>query len=194
LNPAASLTTNFDGSAVPANLTEEDTYLEYRDDYQMMTTNVYQAAVGGLALIPGTYHPFGNNGTTAYETSVNSGADTALNSRLVTNGPVFISAAQLLVDLTGASDHLPIVADYTIPLPAPVISSVSRAGSNLVVSLANCATNGSLTLLLGTNLAQPFTNWTALATGTATSGSLAFTATNALSTANPGGFFIFQEK
>jgi hypothetical protein len=34
----------------------------------------------------------------------------------VTNAPVFISAAQILLDLTNASDHLPVVADYIIPV------------------------------------------------------------------------------
>lgn len=193
LNPAASLTTNLDGSAAPADLTEKATYLQYRDDYQMMTTNVYYGAGGGLALIAGTYHPFGNNGTTAYQTSVNSGTDTALNNRLVTNGPVFISAAQLLLDLTNASDHLPVVADYAIPLPAPVISAVSLARTNLVLTLTNCATNGVFRLLLGTNLALSPANWSAVATSTATGGTIVFTATNVVDTTKPRGFFILLE-
>jgi len=85
-------------------LTEYGDELEYRDDLQVMTTNVYYGVAGGLALVPGTYHAFGNNGTTPYKSSVNSGSNTALNNRLVTNGPVFISAAQLYLDLTTASE------------------------------------------------------------------------------------------
>jgi hypothetical protein len=98
-----------------------------------MTTNVYFGVVGGLALVPGTYHVSGNNGTTPYQGSVNSGVNTALNNRLVTNGPVFISASQLYLDLTTASDHLPVVADYTIPItvPAPVLQSVTRTGGTV---------------------------------------------------------------
>ena len=46
---------------------ESATSLHYRDDFQIMTTNVYYGAPGGLAYVPGTYHVFGNNGTTAYE-------------------------------------------------------------------------------------------------------------------------------
>jgi len=48
---------------------------------------------------------------------VTDAGNTALSNRLITNGPVFISAAQLYLDLTNASDHLPVVADYTIPMP-----------------------------------------------------------------------------
>jgi len=173
--------------------TEHSYALEYRDDLQVMTTNAYYGAAGGLKYVPGTYHVFGNNGTTAYYGSVNNGANTALANRLVTNGPVFIPAAQLFLDLTNASDHLPVVADYTIPLPAPVISSVSVLAPNLVVTVANCATNSVLTLLTSTNLALALTNWTAMAATTATSGNVAFTATNAWDAANPGGFFIFRE-
>ncbi len=35
----------------------------YRDDYQMMTSDVASAVAGGLQYISGTYHVFGNNGT-----------------------------------------------------------------------------------------------------------------------------------
>ncbi len=127
LNPTNNPNLNWSASTTDTNLlvmlTEHSYELEYRDDLQVMTTNVYYGTAGGLKFVPGTYHAFGNNGTTAYYGSVNNGADTALNYRLVTNAPVFISAAQLYLDLTNASDHLPVVADYTIPLPAPVLSS-----------------------------------------------------------------------
>ena len=126
---------------------------------------------------------------------MNSGANAALNNRLVTNAPVFISAAQLYLDLTNASDHLPVVADYTIPLPAPVISSFSLAGTNLVFNVANCITGGVFTVLTNTNLLLPRTNWTALAiTNTATGGNFTFTVTNAVNPATPGQFYLLQEK
>lgn len=192
LNPASLLTTNFDGSTDLVNLTDSATYLEYRDDYEMMTTNVYLDASGGLELVPGTYHAFGNNGTAGYEKSVNSVNNTALNNRLVTNGPVFISAAQLLVDLTGASDHLPIVADYTIPIPAPVISSVSVAGSNLVLSVTNGITNDVYVVLTSTNISSPVANWTAVASNTASAGNFTVVATNGFSPIVPIGFFTVQ--
>lgn len=87
----------------------------------MMTTNIYYRA-GGMAYVAGTFHAFGNNGTTPYQVSATSPSNTSLNNHLATNGPVFISAAQLYTDLTEASDHLPVVADYTIPVLAPVIT------------------------------------------------------------------------
>jgi hypothetical protein len=198
MNPNANQSINWGSSTSNTNVlameTEHSYDLEYRDDLQLMTTNVYYGAPGGLSYVPSTYHVFGNNGTTPYYGSVNAGANTALANRLVTNAPVFISAAQLLLDLTDASDHLPVVADYALPLPKPLISDVSLAGLNLTLTLANCATNGVLTLLAGSNLAWPLSNWTAVAATTATGGAFAFTATNAVNPANPSGFFIIQEK
>jgi hypothetical protein len=194
LNPARSLTTNFDDSATPANLTESAVFLQYRDDYQMMTTNIFYGTGSGLTYVPGTFHAFGNNGTTPFLDSVNSGSNTALNNRLATNGPVFISAGQLYLDLTNASDHLPVVADYTVPMPAPRITGVSRAGTNLVFIVTNGITNALYTVLMSTNLSFPVTNWTTLATGTATGGSFTLTATNAVNPAAPGRFYILQEK
>jgi len=198
MNPNASPSLNWGASTSNTNVlameTEHSYELEYRDDLQLMTTNAYFGAPGGLTYVPGTYHVFGNNGTTPYYGSVNAGANTALANRLVTNAPVFISATQLLLDLTDASDHLPVVADYALPLPTPVINGVSLSGPNLTVTLANCATNGVLTLLAGTSLAWPLANWTAAATTTATSGAFTFTATNVVNPANPSGFFIIQEK
>jgi hypothetical protein len=196
LNPSRSLTTNWDGSTVSALPAKTDSViaLQYRDDYQMMTTNICSATPGGLALVAGTYHSFGNNGTTAYLGSANSGTNTALDDRLATNGPIFISAVQLYVDLTGAADHLPVVADYTIPVPAPVVSGVSLAGTNLVFNVANCITGGVFTVLMSADLSLPLSNWTALtATGTAAGGSLTFTATNAVNPAMPGEFFRLRE-
>ena len=89
-----------------------------RDDLQVMTSNVYSATSGGLALVSNTYHTFGNNGTTSYHGSTNSGGNTSLNG-VTTDGGTFISATQLKHDLRFASDHLPVVADYTIPVPEP---------------------------------------------------------------------------
>ncbi len=198
LNVTDAMNINWGTSTTATNIlameTDSATDLRYRDDLQVMTTNVYFGVTGGLALVPGTYHVFGNNGTTPYYGSVNSGANTSLNNRLMTNGPVFISAAQLYLDLANASDHLPVVADYTIPLPVPVITGFSPAGSNLVFNVANSVTGGVFTVLMSTNISFPLTNWTALATNTAASGSFALTATNALNPSVPGGFFILREK
>jgi hypothetical protein len=153
LNPSAA--TSFDWSA-NSNLsmkTDSSTSLHYRDDLQVMTTNVYFGVVGGLALVPGTYHVFGNNGTTSYKGSVNSGSNTALNSDLAPGAP--ISASQLYLDLTSASDHLPVVADYTIPItvPTPVFQSVAGTGGTVTFAWS-AVVSAVYQLQYRTNLAQ----------------------------------------
>jgi hypothetical protein len=175
-------------------LTEEDYELRYRDDLQVMSSNVFYDVPGGLQYVPGTYHAFANNASVAYHGSVSTNGDTALNNDLVTNGPVFISAYQNYVDLTGASDHLPVVADYSIPMPAPGISSLSLAGANLVFNVANNITNGVLIVLMSTNISLPLTNWTAVATNIVGGGSASITATNVVLPSAPGQFFVLQEK
>ena len=198
LNLAGNPNINWGTSTTDTNilvmLSEHSYNLEYRDDLQVMTTNVYYGAPGGLKYVPGSYHVFGNNGTTPYFGSVNSGSDTAMNNRLVTNGPVFISAAQLYLDLTDASDHLPVVADYTIPIPAPVITGVSLAETNLIFTVTNGITNAAYTVLMSTNVASPLANWLAVATNIATGGSFTLTATNAVNPAAPGQFYLLRSK
>ncbi len=198
LNPVDDPNLNWSSSTTDPNilvmLTEHSYDLEYRDDLQVMTTNVYYGADGGLEYVPGTYHAFGNDGTTPYLGTISSRANTSLNNRLVTNAPAFISASQLYLDLTDASDHLPVVADYTIPLPAPVISSFNAVGTNLVLNAVNCVTGAVLTVLMSTNLALPLSNWTALAATQTTNGSFTFTATNAVDPAAFGRFYLLQEK
>ena len=117
LNPSGATGINWGVNSLLSMKTESATDLRYRDDFLVGTTNVYNAVGGGLALVPNTYHTFGNNGSTAYEGSVTSGSDTALNSDLAPGSPV--SAAQLYKDLSTGSDHLPVVADYTIPVVQP---------------------------------------------------------------------------
>ena len=166
LNPSAA--TSFDWSA-NSNLsmkTDSSTSLHYRDDLQVMTTNIYFGVAGGLALVPGTYHVFGNNGTTAYKGSVNSGSNTALNSDLASGAP--ISASQLYLDLANASDHLPVVADYTIPItvPVPVFQSVTGTGGTVTFTWSAMA-SAVYQLQYCTNLAQGnWSNWGSAITAT----------------------------
>lgn len=152
LNPTNNPNINWSASTSNTNilfmLTEEDYELRYRDDLQMGTTNVYFGNPGGLALVTGTYHAFANNATTAWGDSVDNGADTALGTDLVTDGPVFISASQLYLDLTDASDHLPVVADYTIPIPVPApVANFTASPTNgvapLTVSFSNLSANAT---------------------------------------------------
>jgi hypothetical protein len=176
-----------------AMLTEHSYELEYRDDLQLMTTNIYYGVAGGLQYVPGTYHGFANNGTIGYKGHVTATTNTALLNRLVTNGPVFISAAQLYLDLTNASDHLPVVVDYTVPVPAPGITSLSLVGTNLLFQVVNSITGAFVTVLASPNLSSPLTNWNALATGTAAGGSFTLTATNAVNPTVPTEFYLLRE-
>ena len=89
-------------------LSESATYLDYRDDYQMMTSNIYNGTTGGLVYVPGSFQAFGNDGSTPMYGSV----DAATNTALAGLG----DQSTVLAALTTASDHLPVVADYTDPL------------------------------------------------------------------------------
>jgi PKD repeat protein len=128
--------TNIDWSAnsLTSLKSETATALEWRFDLQLMTSNVYNGVAGGLAYVPGTYHVFGNNGTVPFETSVTFSNNTALNHDLVTNA--MISASQLYTNLTGASDHLPTVADYTVTIPDPPVASFTGSPTSGIVPLA----------------------------------------------------------
>jgi PKD repeat protein len=117
-NPSGTAGINWAVNSLLGMKSESATDLQYRDDLEVMSSNVYYSVAGGLAYVSGTYHTFGNNGTTPYEGSVNSGSNTSLNNDLNTN-VTGITASQLYQYLTTASDHLPVVADYTIPVPAP---------------------------------------------------------------------------
>ncbi len=112
--------------------TESASSLSARDDLELMTSNVYNGTGSGLALVSNTYHTFGNNGTTSYHGSTNVAGNTSLNS-VVADGGTFISATQLKQDLRFASDHLPVVADYTIPVPEPSTVVLLAFGGGLLV-------------------------------------------------------------
>jgi len=172
MNLSGATNLNWSNGSLIIQNTESTTDLRYRDDLQVMTTNVYYGTPGGLAYVPGTYHVFGNNGTTAYEHSVGSGNSALTN--LVSSGSYpyqYLTAAQLYSDLTTASDHLPVVADYTIPLsPNPPVTAFTAGPTSgtapLSVSFTNLstgATNYSWALGDGntstlTNAANTYTN------------------------------------
>ena len=128
LNPSGAAGIDWGVDSLPFLKTESATSLLYRDDLQLMTSDVFYGVPGGLALVPGTYHAFGNNGTTAYGDSVNSGSNTALTN-LMAGAP--IPASTLYQDLTTASDHLPVVADYTISLSPPTSTLQLGAAVNV---------------------------------------------------------------
>jgi hypothetical protein len=119
----------------------------------------------------------------------------------VTNGPVFISPSQLNLDLTDASDHLPVVADYTIqvpvvvtnpPPPTALVAGISIAGTNLIFSLANCVSNGLVTAYFSQDLTLPLATWIPVSTNVASGNIL--TLTNELDLTTSQGFFYFEEQ
>jgi hypothetical protein len=142
LNPANVSQSWQENSSFLKYLSESATDLRYRDDLQLMTSNVYNGTVGSLSYVNGTFdgltdgsmHAFGNNGTTPVEGNVDSGSNTAFSGDLYEDGSSFISASSLYEDLTTASDHLPVVADYTIAIPEPTSLSLAMlAGAGLLL-------------------------------------------------------------
>ena len=147
-NVARNFSINYGGSTLLFIKTESSTILHYRDDLQVMTSNVFNGVAGGLAYVSGTYHAFGNDGSTPYLNSVDSPDNSALIGNLNTN-VTGISATQLYHYLTTASDHLPVVADYTIPVSAsaPVASFTGNPTSGtepLLVTFTDAST-GTIT-------------------------------------------------
>jgi len=197
LNTNAATNINWSVSTSNTNilfmLSEEGYKLRYRDDLQIMTSNVYYQVGLGLHYVSGTYHSFGNNAQTPWGDSVNLSGNTALNDLdPVKTNATGLNAAAVLEDLTGASDHLPIVADYTIPVPSPFITSLNLAGTNLVLTVANGITNDLYVLYMSPSLAVPLPSWTAVASNTATNGIFTFNATNAVAPAVPQSFYFLK--
>jgi hypothetical protein len=191
-NPNIDWETSTTNTAILLMLTEHSYDLEYRDDLQLMTANIYYGTPSGFAFIPGTYHAFGNNGTTPYNGSVATGPDTALNNDLVTNGPVFISAYSLYQDLANASDHLPVVVDYSVPIPAPVFADVAASGNNLTFSVADGITGAVYTVCTATNLTLMRSNWVPVTTNICPAGNFTLTITNDSSSGFPAGFYLLR--
>ena len=132
LNTSGATGIFWSGNSLLDAKTESSTDLRFRDDYIMMTSNVYNATPGGLTYVSGTYHVFGNNGHTARFGAVDDAGNTAL-ANVVQDGGTFITQSQLLTDLTWAADHLPVVADFLIPVPEPSTLVLVALGGMLLV-------------------------------------------------------------
>lgn len=74
--------------------------IDDRFDFQLVTGELLDNE--GMSYVPGSYHAFGNNGTT-YNQAVNAPSNT------------YSVSASILDDLAHVSDHLPVVADYQLP-------------------------------------------------------------------------------
>jgi hypothetical protein len=78
-----------------------------RFDFQLVTGEFLDDE--GLSVIPGSYHTFGNNGTT-----LNMDINNASNTYVFT-GVTTYTKPQILNALRNGTDHLPVVVDYQIP-------------------------------------------------------------------------------
>ncbi len=99
-----------------------------RFDFQLVTGELLDGE--GLDYLTGSYRTFGNNGTHQLNGSITSGSGAT---------PGVLSA------LEGASDHLPVVADYQVPavlgyaLDAPAASYSLGQAASLSLSVQNIA-------------------------------------------------------
>jgi autotransporter-associated beta strand protein len=127
-------------------LTEKATALDYRDDAQLVSGSILSGS-GGLRLVAGTYTPFGNNGSTGIGLSVSQTSNTALRD--------LPNQSAVLQALTTATDHLPVVADYSFTSLSPATITVGSAvnwtiiaggTAGLGASITNSATAGSNSL------------------------------------------------
>jgi endonuclease/exonuclease/phosphatase family metal-dependent hydrolase len=94
--------------------------MDNRFDFQLSTAEVQDGE--GLDLITGSYHAFGNNGT-SYNKPIN-----------VTNtwsNPGISNTAAVLNALATVSDHAPVAADYQ--LPAKLAGSATMSATRMIV-------------------------------------------------------------
>jgi uncharacterized repeat protein (TIGR03803 family) len=82
---------------------------------------------------------------------------------------------------------------FSQELPAPYITSVTLAGTNLTLNATNGLMGQSCTVLMSTNVASPFSQWIPVATNRLIAdGPFTITATNAVDAAARQRFFILQ--
>ncbi|MEM7624273.1 MAG: hypothetical protein AAF333_01455 [Planctomycetota bacterium] len=74
----------------------------------------------GVALIPDSYHVFGNNGST-FNDQINDGNTISIN------GLTSFTTAEVLDALESGSDHLPVVADFQLPAVLDAIADAVPA-------------------------------------------------------------------
>jgi hypothetical protein len=117
--------------------------LDDRFDFQLVTGELLDGE--GLSYIPGSYHAFGNNGST-FNMNINErNASNQLINTYEFNGVTSFTRAQILDALRNATDHLPVVADYQLPsvlqAVAAEVPTMLQLGQefNLAVTVNNAA-------------------------------------------------------
>src|SRR5205823_1387950 len=103
--------------------------LDDRFDFQVSTGELFNGS--GLEYLSGSYHTFGNNGSVAVNHDINDPSSTALAQFAGFSGP--LNRINLLNLLTTVTDHLPVVADYTVPLVNNVTPTVQFAAATQTV-------------------------------------------------------------
>ena len=81
--------------------------MDDRFDFQLVTGELLDGE--GLSYIGGSYHAFGNNGST-FNDAINDGGNT-----YVFSGVTSFSKSRILNALHSVTDHIPVVADYQLP-------------------------------------------------------------------------------
>jgi len=88
---------------------------------------------------------------------------------------------------------LDVIGYHLVPAPVPVITSITLAGTNLVVHGMNGLASGAYTVLTSTNLTLPRAQWTSVATNSLNAnGAFAFTAVNAVNPRNPRQYYLLE--
>jgi len=88
---------------------------------------------------------------------------------------------------------LDVIGYNLVPVPIPVITNTTIAGSQLTLKGTNGIAVGNYVVLAGTNLATPLSQWTPLSTNFLNySGPFTFTVPNAVTVAYPVRFFRLQ--
>jgi hypothetical protein len=81
--------------------------MDDRFDFQLVSGEFLDNE--GLSYIGGSYHAFGNNGTT-FNKDINNATNT-----VTFPGVTSYTKSQILSAIRGATDHIPVVADYQLP-------------------------------------------------------------------------------
>jgi hypothetical protein len=90
--------------------------MNYRDD--MLLNSPGMLSGSGIHYVNGSFVAFGNTGTHTYQSAVTTGSTTAFAAEL--SGYTPTQAGTVLSDLGQLSDHLPVVADYSLAaVPEP---------------------------------------------------------------------------
>lgn len=88
---------------------------------------------------------------------------------------------------------LDVIGYHLVPAPVPVLTSITLAGTNLVIHGVNGLASGAYTVLTATNITLPRAQWTPVATNSLNAnGAFAFTAVNAVNPRNPRQYYLLE--